>query len=257
MAEMNKTVSSTVIGKLKGIFARHGIPSVVISDNGPPFNSSEFASFGQNYGFQHVTSSPIYPASNGEAERAVQTAKHILTASDPYLALLAYRNTTHSTTGYSPAQLSMGRPMRTTIPTIKFNLQPKVPNREVVLLHDQKAKQNYKMNYDRRYGTRQLPELFPGDNVNIRANGDKTTTPGIIAGTANTPQSYIINTDKGSLRRNRQHLQVTPRKEASPDSTTSQTSPVETSNNIADCPKNDCPKSRFGREIKPRVKLNL
>ena len=138
------------------------------SDNGPLFNSNEFANFGKEYGFRHVTSSPNFPVSNGETERAVQTAKHILTTPDPYLALLAYRATKHSTTGFSPAQLSMSRPLRTTIRTIKFNLQSKVPDRESVLESDEKAKQTYKSYYDHRHGIRPLPELFPDDKVNIK-----------------------------------------------------------------------------------------
>ena len=99
---MSKTIGALVIGKPKGIFARHSIPSKIISENGPPFNSNEFANFGKQYGFKHVTSSPYYPVSNGEAEHAVQTAKCILTTPDTYLALLTDHATKHSTTGFSP-----------------------------------------------------------------------------------------------------------------------------------------------------------
>ena len=101
IAEMSKTVGLFFIGKLKGIFARHRIP--FFSDNGPLFNSNEFANFGKEYGLRHVTSSPYYPVSNGEGERAVQTAKHILTTPDPYLSLLAYHTTKHNMIGFSPA----------------------------------------------------------------------------------------------------------------------------------------------------------
>ena len=200
IAEMSKTIGVLVIGKLKGIFARHGIPSEIFSDNGLPFNSNELANFGKEYGFRHVTSSPSYPVSNGEAEHAVQTAKHILTTPDPYLVLLAYVATKHSTTGFSPAHLSMGRPLLTTIPTIKFNLQPKVPNRASVSESDEKAKQANKSYYDHHHGTRLLPELFSGDKVNIKQDSEKNgVVPGIIEGKVETPQSYIVKTSKGSL----------------------------------------------------------
>lgn len=41
----------------------------VCSDNGPPFSSKSFAAFARKYDFQHVTSSPGYPQSNGLAEK--------------------------------------------------------------------------------------------------------------------------------------------------------------------------------------------
>ena len=58
-----------MITALKSAFARHGIPKTVVSDNGPQFSSEEFAAFANAYLFTHVTSSPRFPASNGQAER--------------------------------------------------------------------------------------------------------------------------------------------------------------------------------------------
>jgi len=103
------TTSAEVIERLRSIFARHGIPEILVSDNGPQFSSAEFAKFGNSCGFTHVTSSPSFPQSNGEAEGAVETVKKLLDkASDPYMALLCYR-TTPLHNGFSPAQLLMGR----------------------------------------------------------------------------------------------------------------------------------------------------
>ena len=78
---------------MKTLFARHGIPEVIKSDNGPQYSSGDFAEFAKSWGFKHVTSSPLYPKSNGLAERTVRTAKSILTKArrdhqDPHLVLL-------------------------------------------------------------------------------------------------------------------------------------------------------------------------
>ena len=91
---LTTTASASVIRALKVIFSRHGIPAVLMSDNGPQYSSQEMKDFANQYNFKHITSSPHYPQSFCMAERMVKTAKSLLEKSaDPYLALLAYRTT--------------------------------------------------------------------------------------------------------------------------------------------------------------------
>ena len=65
------TLSSTIVTHMKSIFARQGIPKIVVSDNGPQFSSYGFDTFAKQWDFKHVTSSPTYPQSNGMAARTV------------------------------------------------------------------------------------------------------------------------------------------------------------------------------------------
>ena len=97
-----------MIHHTKSIFALHGITEVVISDNGPQYKSKEYDNFAKTWGFQHKTSSPTYPQSNGLAERTVQTVKNLLkkvlsSGQDPYLSILCYRNTPFEGDGFSSA----------------------------------------------------------------------------------------------------------------------------------------------------------
>ena len=86
--------SSAVIQATKRHFSRHGVPHTLITDNGTQFTSELFQSFTQQYKFNHVTSSPYWPQSNGRAKAAVKSVKHILLAADDVdLALLSVRNT--------------------------------------------------------------------------------------------------------------------------------------------------------------------
>ena len=122
MALLANTSSSCVITHVKSIFSRQGIANIVHSDNGPCFNSKEWQRFAEQYDFKHVTSSPLYPQSNGKAEKGVHILKQLLkkaadSDSDPYLALLSYRATPLEC-GLSPAELLMNRKLRTTLPCI-------------------------------------------------------------------------------------------------------------------------------------------
>ena len=103
------TKSHEVIRALKAISARHGIQEELRSDNSPLYASAEFTHFAKEWDFRHTTSSPRFPQSNGEAERAVETTKSLLKKEkDPTKGLLAYRSTPLAC-GYSPSELLMGR----------------------------------------------------------------------------------------------------------------------------------------------------
>ncbi|UYV66964.1 K02A2.6-like [Cordylochernes scorpioides] len=199
IARLEDMTSTSVIVHCKYIFARHGILLGVRSDNGPQFGSL-FKEFAQDYGFTHVTSSPRYPQSNGFIESFVKIVKERIGKSkDPYLALLAYR-VTPLANGFSPAELSMGRRIRTTIPTPTKQHQP--PN--LKNLKNQEAIQSEKQKYyfDRAKGVRELPPLEVNDRVWLSDH----KTPGVIISKEDTPRSYMFDTPRGRVRRNRFHL---------------------------------------------------
>ena len=87
--------ASKTISVLKELFAEHGIPEVLHTNNGPQFSNALFTKVATDWKFDHNTSSPRNHRSNGQAEGAIKTIKGLLTCAkcsgqDPYLALLAY-----------------------------------------------------------------------------------------------------------------------------------------------------------------------
>ena len=64
---------------LRSLFAHYGIPEEVVSDNGPQLASEELSQFLKQNGVKFTRVPPYHPASNGAAERSVQTAKTFLT----------------------------------------------------------------------------------------------------------------------------------------------------------------------------------
>ena len=63
--KLPSTSSLAIINHMKSIFAEHGIPSQLITDNGPQYNCRAFRQFTEAYGIEHITSSPLYRQSNG------------------------------------------------------------------------------------------------------------------------------------------------------------------------------------------------
>ena len=87
---------------MKPLYARNGIPDIIISDNGPQYSIQEFQQFAEDFEFSHVTSSPHHPQGNKEA--AVKTVKNLLRdIGDHNVALLTYQSTSLSWCKHSPA----------------------------------------------------------------------------------------------------------------------------------------------------------
>ena len=73
-----KTSFWSLRDRLINLFSIEGYPDEIVSDNGPPFQSKEFAIFLSGLGIKHTTSSPGYPHSNGFIEQHIQTVKNML-----------------------------------------------------------------------------------------------------------------------------------------------------------------------------------
>ena len=205
------TKSTTVIKKLKAHFSRQGIPDILFSDNGPQFSSQEFQKFSRLWEFQHRTSSPGYPQSNGKAESAVKTAKRLMYKAkadgrDPYLAILDHRNTPSQGMDTSPAQRLLSRRTKTLLPTTASLLQPKVSDVQKEL---QMKRNRQCVYYDR--SAKDLDTLTSGDCVRIQPFAPSTVWR---LGRVLTPidaRSYEVQMDSGGvLRRNRRHLRRAP-----------------------------------------------
>lgn len=101
------------IRKMKMQFARHGIPVICVSDNGPQFAAHDYEKFSKQWKLELVTTSPRYPKSNEKVENVVGAAKRLMTKTknsfNAYLAVLDYRNTPTQGLNASPAQRLISR----------------------------------------------------------------------------------------------------------------------------------------------------
>ena len=69
----NSATAAVIVRKLSECFSSHGLPNIVVSDNGTAFLSEEFALFMSRNGIKYITTAPKHPASNGFAERYVRS----------------------------------------------------------------------------------------------------------------------------------------------------------------------------------------
>ena len=147
---MSSTTSHKTIEALQVLFARHGLPEQIVSDNGPQFTAEEFEAFIKANGIKHIRSAPYHPSTNGLAERFVQTFKRAMKAGEKdglslttrlSQLLLCYRSTPHATTNVSPSELFLQRKIRTRFDLLKPDLKNVVSSNQKqhhdqqVLLH--------------------------------------------------------------------------------------------------------------------------
>ena len=204
---VSKPNTNGVTKPLKAMFARWGVPEELVSDNGPQFSSTEFAEFSRKWGFEHTTSSPHYPQSNGKAENAVKTVKRLFTKAreagqSEFQALLDWRNTPTEGIGTSPAQRFLGRRCKTLLPTTRALLQPQYSTeKDTQAINQQKKRQE--LYYNRQ--TKSLTPLTSGDTVRLRLPGEKTWSAGVCTGLVG-PRSYKVQVGGHEYRRNRRQV---------------------------------------------------
>jgi len=137
VAHLCSTTAQAVVPQSKTTFARSGIPEILVTDNERQFSSNEFQVFTKSWSFNHVTTSPHYPQSNGKAENAVWTVKRLFekykeTGVSEFQAVLDWQNTPSEGMDTSPVQRLMGRRYRTLLPMSESLLRPSHPLRSDV-----------------------------------------------------------------------------------------------------------------------------
>ena len=132
---MSSSTAEATINAWHTVFATHGLPGKLVTDNGAQFIAQEYKDFLRSNKIKHILSALYHPASKGEAERAVKTFKQSMKAAkgDPGTQnqkitsfLLSYRTTPHTTTGCTPAELLMNRRLHTRLDLLRSDLRKKV-----------------------------------------------------------------------------------------------------------------------------------
>ena len=199
--QMNTSTSSATIEKLRIAFATHGLPEIVVTDNGSNFVSREFEDFLKQNGIRHIRIAPYHPVSNGMAERAVQTFKEgmkkmnegsVETLVSRFLA--RYRITPQTSTGVSPAELLLGRKTRSRLDLV----YPKIGRR----VRQSQASQKLAHDWHAKERTIQEGEAVYASNFR---SGPKWM-PGVLKQSTG-PASFSVQLEDGRLlRRHQDHL---------------------------------------------------
>ncbi|XP_055906731.1 uncharacterized protein K02A2.6-like [Eupeodes corollae] len=199
-----------IINRIKSqLFAKFGVPLEIRSDNNP-FNSRKFRDFAEEFNVRLVFSSPRYPQSNGLAEKGVAIAKRILKKcfedgmeKDFLYRILEYNATPLANMLLSPAQLFMGREIKTKIPTTTNNLKPHNINSKDVSERIERKKDLQAEYYNRN--SKPLSNLNENDKIMFKKD-EKDWLYGTISKKVND-RSYIVNdSEDNKFRRNRRHI---------------------------------------------------
>lgn len=120
------------------VFATHGLPEKLLSDNGSNFTSDEFGQFLKMNGIKHIKTALYHLASNGLAERAVQTfkegtrkMKERSIEAKVSRFLFQYRITLQTTTRVTPAELLMGRKLSSRFDLVTPDVRKRVEQKQV------------------------------------------------------------------------------------------------------------------------------
>ena len=195
---VRSTKASSIIPKLDKIFATHGIPSIVKSDNGPPFSSDEFSNYCKALGIKHDPVTPYWPQANGEVERfnqplekAIQTAvlEGRVWRQEINRFLLQYRTTPHSITKVAPCELLFNRQVRGKLPIIERKI---IVDKHAEARENEEKSQVYHKKYADKRRNAKESVITVGDTVLVKQIHRNKLTSRF----SHTP--YIVISRKGS-----------------------------------------------------------
>lgn len=254
---LKSMTSQETVKYIASVFAIHGIPKTLITDNAKQFTCTEFNNFAKEWDFKHITSSPYHPKSNGFIERMVQTVKLCLkkakdSQQNPQIALLNLRTTPINSSIPSPAEMLFNRDIRTLLPRVARHNLNKTEQIQQRMRQQQVRQKEY---YDRT--SRRIPPLAEHQPVFTQNPIEGTWEPATVISPASEPRSYIVKTPNGAvIRRNRIHLKERTAN-TEPDDSDPFTTEVQenTSNNDIITtssefePVDKCYQTRYGRRI--------
>ena len=198
-----KTSFWSLRDRLINLFSIEGYPDEIVSDNGPPFQSKEFAKFLSSLGIKHTTSSPGYPRSNGFIERHIQTVKNMLSKSSntrSFQEVLADLRTTRIGTGLpSPAEILHGRNLTT-------RAQAEIDIKAIrSVLQERQLKMTLDHDMSRR--AKKARPLVVGERCHVLGPGNKWIDA-FITGITDSGRSYETQVEATGKQftRNRSHI---------------------------------------------------
>ena len=198
-----KTSFWSLRDRLIDLFSIEGYPDEIVSDNGPPFQSKEFAKFLSGLGIKHTTSSPGYPRSNGFIERHIQTVKNMLSKSSntqSFQEVLADLRTTRIGTGLpSPAEILHGRNLTT-------RAQAEIDIKAIrSVLQERQLKMT--LDHDSSRRAKKARPLVVGERCHVLGPGNKWIDA-FVTGITDSGRSYETQVEATGkqLTRNRSHI---------------------------------------------------
>ncbi|UYV78573.1 K02A2.6-like [Cordylochernes scorpioides] len=187
---VESTSAETTVNTMGEMFATHGLPDVIVTDNGTSFTSEVFKTFLKRNGIRHILCAPYHTASNGQVEIAIQTFKNLLRKNSRgnwsirlARSLLTMRIAVNSTTRKSPAQLLMNRNLKTIVGKFYPESISEGRNRQ-----DDKFMKNWKPHR----------EVEEGQEIMARGYHGSRWLPGVVSEKTG-PVSIKVETEDGKL----------------------------------------------------------
>ena len=198
-----KTSFWSLRDRLIDLFSIEGYPDEIVSDNGPPFQSKEFAKFLSGLGIKHTTLSPGYPRSNGFIERHIQTVKNMLSKSPntrSFQEVLADLRTTCIGTGLpSPAEILHERNLTT-------RAQAEIDIKAIrSVLQERQLKMT--LDHDPSRRAKKARPLVVGERCHVLGPGNKWIDA-FVTGITDSGRSYETQVEATGKQftRNRSHI---------------------------------------------------